>query len=140
MLTTANQRPGHSARQAATTKVASVVAVAGYDDGAIVALAASVARGLAPALATAILEAAREREISVEAADDVHESTPVGVVASVNGRSVLVGAAALFDAVNVSLGSIGRGPERLRRRGEHVMFVSIDGQVAGFFGVVHARD
>ena len=136
MLTTSN-RPGSAT---ATTKVASVVAVDGHNDELIVALAAAVAPGLAPALANAILEAARERAISIATADDVHESTPVGVAASVNSRSVLVGNAALMNAVNVPLEHVGDGPERLRRRGERVMFVSIEGQVAGFFGVVHARD
>lgn len=121
-------------------KVASVVAVAGHDDGAIVALAACLAPGLAPALTTAIVEAARERDICVEAVDEGDETTPAGVAATVNGRSVLVGNAALFNELDVSLESLGDGPERLRRRGEHVMFVSIDHHIAGFFGVVQARN
>ena len=103
------------------------------------AFAACLAPALGPAFATAIVEAARERDICLEAPEEADEVTPAGVAAAVKGRSVLVGNAALFNELDVSLDCLGDGPERLRRRGEHVMFVSVDGQVAGFFGVVHAR-
>jgi P-type Cu+ transporter len=139
MFTTSDDR-GLRAGGPSAAKVASVVAVAGHDDGAVLALAACLASGLAPALTVAIVAAARERDIRVEAMDEVDGATPAGIAAAVNGRSVLVGNAALFNELDVSLESLGDGPERLRRRGEHVMFVSIDGQVAGFFGVVRGRN
>jgi Cu+-exporting ATPase len=138
LITSDRQR--RRARGTATAKVASVVAVAGYHDGAVVALAASLAPCLAPALATAVVEAANERDLSVEAPDQLDATTPSGALAAINGRRVVMGNEALFHELGVSLESLGDGAERLRRRGEHVMFVSIDGHIAGFVGVAYARD
>lgn len=135
-----SDRQGCSAHGGATPKVASVVAVAGYDDGLVVALAASLAPGLAPALAAAVGEAARERDLGALALDREDATIPSGATAAIDGHWVLVGNAALFNRLDVSLESLGDGPERLRRRGELVMFLAIDGHIAGFFGVVHTRD
>ena len=129
-------RPGTQAT--ATTTVVSVVAVDGHDAGAVLALAACLAPTLGPDLATAIIEAARERAIRFEALHDADETTPVGAAAAINGHSVVVGNRALFERLDVRIERLGDGPERLRRGGEHVVFVSVDGGIAGFLGVVYA--
>jgi Cu+-exporting ATPase len=96
----------------------SIVALDGRDDDTLLALAAGAARGLENPLGTAILESARERDVEVAAVDRVHESAGAGVVAAVEGRTVVVGNAALFNTLGLSLTRFGDWPERLRLRGQ----------------------
>ena len=116
----------------------SVVALEGLAESAVLALAAGVVSGLDAALAAAILHSARERDIHVRAADQLRDTTRQGVAGSVEGHAVVVGNAALFADLGLSLESFGQWPERLRRRGEHVLFVAIDGRAAAFLGVANA--
>jgi FtsP/CotA-like multicopper oxidase with cupredoxin domain len=116
----------------------SVVALDGLDESSVLSLAAAVAGGLDAAIAAAILDSARERDIPVRAVDQLRDTTRKGAAGSVEGHAVVVGNAALFADLGLSLGSFGDWPDRLRRRGEHVLFVAIDGRAAAFFGVANA--
>jgi Cu+-exporting ATPase len=117
----------------------SIVALDGRDDGALLALAAGAARGLDAPLGTAILASARERAVEIAAADRIDETAGAGVVASVDGKTVVVGNAALFTNLGLSVERLGDWPERLRQRGQQVLFVAVDGQTAGFLGLIDSR-
>jgi Cu+-exporting ATPase len=114
----------------------SVVALDGRDEAALLALAASLARGLDTPLATAILESARERDLHIGNVDWRHDTTSAGAAASVAGQTVVLGNAALFANLGLAIESLGDWPERLRQHGQHVLFVAVDGRTAGLFGVV----
>jgi Cu+-exporting ATPase len=114
----------------------SIVALDGRDDDTLLALAAGAARGLDVPLGTAILESARERDVPIAAVDRVDHSAGAGVVASVDGATVVVGNAALFTNLGLSLARFGDWPERLQQRGQQILFVAIDGKAAGFLGMI----
>lgn len=114
----------------------SIVALGGRDDGALLALAAGAARGLEAPLGTAILESARERDVEIASLDRVQESADAGVVASINGTTVVVGTAALFTNLGLSVAAFGDWPQRLQQQGQQVLFVAVDGRAAGFIGVI----
>ena len=114
----------------------SIVAFDGRDDDALLALAAGAARGLDAPLGAAILDSARERDIEMPPVDQVQEAAGAGVVAAINGKTVVVGNAALFENLGLALTRFGNWPERLQQRGQHVLFVAVDGKAAGFLGVV----
>jgi Cu+-exporting ATPase len=114
----------------------SIVALDGRDDDALLALASGAAPGLESRLATAILDGARERGVAGVAVEHVEQNSDAGVVASVGGATVVVGTADLFTQLGLSLGRFGDWPERLRQRGQQVLFVAVDGEAAGFLGVV----
>jgi len=58
-----------------------------------------------------------------------------GVVGQVEGHSVAVGNTALLDALSIEGNAFGKQAESLRNDGQTVMFVVVDGQVAGLVGV-----
>lgn len=116
----------------------SIVALGGRDNGALLALAAGAARGLEVPLGAAILESARERDVEMATLDRVPESVDAGVVASINGTTVVVGTAALLASLGLSVAAFGDWPERLQQRGQQILFVAIDGRAAGFIGVIDA--
>ena len=113
----------------------SVVALDGHNETALLALAAGAARGLGAPLEMAILESACERDVHIAAVDSVHETTGAGVVASIDGHRVVLGSAALFMNLGLSIDRLGGWPERFQQRGQHILFVAIDGKTAGFLGL-----
>jgi Cu+-exporting ATPase len=119
-------------------KLVTIVALDGWDDSALLALTASVATGLDTPVAAAIVDSAREREIQIGPLDPVHRTTAMGATGAVAGHTVVLGNAAFFSDLGLSIDNLGDWPERLRQRGEQVLFIAVDGRTAGFLGVVDA--
>ena len=65
-------------------------------------------------------------------------SVAMGSTALVAGHTVALGDAAFFRDLGLSIDNLGDWPERLRQRGEQVLFVAIDGRTAGFLGLADA--
>ena len=54
------------------------------------------------------------------------------------GHSVVVGDAARFAELGLSIDRLGDWPDRLRQQGQRVVFVAVDGETAGLLGVIDA--
>lgn len=54
------------------------------------------------------------------------------------GQGVVVGDADRFAELGLSIEPLGDWPDRLRRRGQRVVFVAVNGMTAGLLGVVDA--
>jgi cation transport ATPase len=52
------------------------------------------------------------------------------------GHAVVVGDDERFAALGLSIERLGDWPDRLRQRGQRVVFVAVDGQTAGLLGVI----
>jgi Cu+-exporting ATPase len=101
----------------------------------VLALAAAVEKGSEHPLAAAVVSAALERGLAVGAATGFESFTGRGVLARVGGKKVAVGNRLLLEALKADPGSLGTRAEALRAQGQTVMFVAVDGQVAGLLGV-----
>ena len=93
-------------------------------------LAASLEQSSEHPLAAAILAGAKARGLHLSPVDRFQSITGKGVQGVVDGRAIAVGNTAL-----VPPGELDGKAESLRADGETVMFVSIDGRVAGLVGV-----
>ena len=69
---------------------------------------------------------------------DGQEDTPKGISGSLNGRFVVIGNGAYFAALGLSIAHLCDWPERIRRHGQQVLFVAINGRAVGFLGVADA--
>lgn len=53
-----------------------------------------------------------------------------------DGHTVVVGDAQRFAELGLSIEPLADWPDRLRQRGQRVVFVAVDGRTAGLLGVV----
>jgi Cu+-exporting ATPase len=116
-------------------RLASVVAVDALDESSLLRLAATLERGSEHPLAGAIVRGAEDRGIALGNTDRFESVTGKGVVGQVEGRHVALGNRALMEHVNADATPLAARAEDLRRDGQTVMFVAVDGKSAGLVGV-----
>ncbi len=104
------------------------------EDG-LLRLAASLERGSEHPLAAAIVEGALERGLDLAPATDFAAVTGKGVTGTVADRSVGLGNAALMQQLGIDSAVLAEAVSARRDNGETVMFVSVDGALAGFVAV-----
>ncbi len=111
-------------------RLQAVVALPGFDESELLRLAAGLERSSEHPLAAAIVSAARERSL-ILAEPSAFQSLPGhGVIGNLEGRAVTLGNQRLLDP-----GPLLETAEALRRQGQTVVFVAIDGRPAGLLGI-----
>jgi Cu+-exporting ATPase len=116
-------------------KVVSVEQAEGINPKDLLRWAASLERGSEHPLAAAIVRGAQEQGIELTEAKGFASSTGKGVKGSVDGRAVALGNTALLAEIGADAGPLSARAEALRADGQTVMFVVVDGKVAGLVGV-----
>jgi P-type Cu+ transporter len=105
-------------------------------DPEVLRLAAGLERASEHPLATAVVDGARARGVeTLPATSEFHSLTGKGVEGTVDGHAVVLGNGALLAERGIDPGSFVSTAEELRRQGQTVMFVAIDGRPAGLLGV-----
>jgi Cu+-exporting ATPase len=112
-------------------KLTAVETVSGFEEADVLRLAAALERGSEHPLAAAIVEGAEDRGLTLPASSDFESRTGKGVVGSAEGRKVALGNVALMADLGVDSSSLGARADELRSEGQGVMFVALDGQLAG---------
>jgi Cu+-exporting ATPase len=107
----------------------------GTGERELLRLAAGLERGSEHPLAAAIVAGAESRGVEVPPAQEFASVTGKGVTGRVDGRRVALGNRALLDELGIEPGDLARRAEELRRDGQTVMFVAVDGRPAGLLGV-----
>jgi Cu+-exporting ATPase len=101
----------------------------------VLRLAASLEQGSEHPLAGAIVAAAQQRGLRLDAVEEFRSVTGKGVVGRIEGRVVALGNRGLIEEFGIDPGPLAERAEALRREGQTVMFVGIDGQPAGLLCV-----
>jgi Cu+-exporting ATPase len=116
-------------------KLVSVAPAQGVDAAEMLRLAATLERGSEHPLASAIVKGAEQRNVSLTTVDGFESITGQGVRGQVEGRPVALGNRAFMDATGIAVAELVEKAEELRADGQTVMFVAMDGRVAGLIGV-----
>jgi Cu+-exporting ATPase len=116
-------------------QLASVKTAPGFDEARLLQLAASLERASEHPLAAAIVTGAERRGASLLAAEHFESVTGKGVKAVVDGTDVLLGNRRLMEDSGVEPGLLTEEAESMRADGQTVMFVALDGKLAGLLGV-----
>ncbi len=115
--------------------VEAVVASSGFDESQLVRLAASLEQGSEHPLAAALVTAARANNITLAGASEFQSKTGSGVTGKVAGKVVVVGNETLLSEMKVDVSALAQQADALRRQGQTVVFVAIDGRVGGVIGI-----
>jgi Cu+-exporting ATPase len=116
-------------------RLVSVVPAAGQDEATLLGLAASLERASEHPLAAAIVAGAKDRGAALAQAADFASVTGKGVRGTVSGRRVALGNRAMMDQDGVDVDELAERAEALRGDGQTVMFIAVDGALAGLVGV-----
>jgi Cu+-exporting ATPase len=116
-------------------KVVAIVAAAGFDEGEILRLAASVERASEHPLADAIMRSAKEKNIELSKVEEFDSPTGKGATGKVDGKTVLLGNATFLASLGVESQSLHEQGERLRGDGATVINIAVDGRLAGLFAI-----
>ena len=116
-------------------RLVSVIPVRGQDEGELLYLAASLERGSEHPLAAAIVSGAEERGVKLVDVREFRSITGKGVVGSVGGKRVALGNRKLLEELNVGVSDLWDRSEELRKDGQTVMYVVVEGAVAGLLSV-----
>jgi Cu+-exporting ATPase len=129
-------------------RLAAVEATGAVAEPVLLAMVAALEQGSEHPLAAAIVEGAKARGLSIGKSADFAAIAGQGVRGTVDGRAVVLGNQRLMESLGGAgeageARGIGRSVETyldrvqaLRAEGQTVMFVAVDGALAGLIGVV----
>jgi len=107
----------------------------GFNADEVLQLAASLEQGSEHPLAEAILAEAKRRGFTLQQAQDFDSITGRGVRGRVAGRALVMGNQALMAETFADPTPLVAGADQLRREGASVMFLAVDGRLAGAVAV-----
>jgi len=116
--------------------LAEVVPIEGGDASEVLRLAAGLERASEHPLASAIVRGAMERGLATSEATGVRVIPGKGIDGIVDRRPVALGNSAMMGDLVIEVAPLAERAEALRKDGATVMFVAIDGRLAGLVSVV----
>ena len=116
-------------------RLATVAPAGGETESGLLRVAAGLERASEHPLAAAIVAGAAERGIPATRAEAFESIAGRGVRGRVEGRNVALGNVKLFEGTGVVDAAAARSADELRRAGQTVVFVGVEGRLAGLLGV-----
>jgi Cu+-exporting ATPase len=116
-------------------RLVTIEPVTGFDASTLLRLTASLEHVSEHPLAAAIVAGARERKVTLADVAGFESVTGKGVAGTVDGRRVAIGNLRHLEALGIDPGALKARADELRRDGQTVMFVAVDGAAAGIVGV-----
>jgi len=115
------------------------IGVNGFSEDEVLRLAASLDQGSEHPLAAAIVNAARDRELNLEKAEQFDSASGIGVKGVVGGRSLAIGNTTLMQQLGIDVAQLESQAEELRGQGASVMHLAVldhdSGKLAGLLAV-----
>lgn len=116
-------------------RVTLVEPATGFSARDILRFAASLEQGSEHPLAAAILADAARQMIQLTATTDFRSLTGKGITGRVDGRQITLGNATLLNEIGIAEINLTKPADALRREGETVVHLAIDGREAGLIAI-----
>jgi Cu+-exporting ATPase len=111
------------------------IGAAGFSEGDVLRLAASLDQGSEHPLAAAIVAAARDRGLALDKPGQFDSESGIGVRGTVASQSLALGNTTLMQQLGVDVSVLATQAEALRVQGASVMHLAVDGRLAGLLAV-----
>ncbi len=116
-------------------KLTGVVAKDAKTEDRLLGLVASLERSSEHPLATAIVEGAHARNLSLYPVEDFQSHTGRGVSGTVKGKRILLGNRTLLEEAKIDAENWTERAAEMRGKGQTVMFIAVDDVAAGLVAV-----
>ncbi|KQN42166.1 copper-transporting ATPase [Pseudomonas sp. Leaf48] len=113
----------------------SVEATTPFDPNDVLQLAASLDQGSEHPLAHAIVDHARAENLVLSKPESFESGSGIGVSGMVSGKKIQMGNTALMEEAGVSISPLQHRAELLRLEGISIIYVAVDGVLAGLLAV-----
>ena len=113
----------------------SVVAAPGFEADEVLRLAASLDQGSEHPLAETIVRAANDKNMALAKPENFDSGSGIGVKGQVEGKQLALGNTTLMQQVGIAVDTVLQQAEALRSDGASVMYLSVDGKLAGLLAV-----
>jgi Cu+-exporting ATPase len=107
----------------------------GFAEPEVLRLAAALENASEHPLAAAIVGRAQELGMEMARAENFDSMTGKGVKGRVDGHEVALGNLGLLQTIGLEPGELATGADQFRAEGQTVVFITVDGRVAGLLGV-----
>ncbi|MCO8290788.1 copper-translocating P-type ATPase [Tetragenococcus halophilus] len=115
--------------------VTDIINYNGYDEEAVLTLAASAETGSEHPLGEAIVESAKDRGVTLQTVKDFQSIPGHGIQVAVEGQTVLLGNKKLITENNIDTLDAQEVSDRLANEGKTPMFIAAGGQLIGIVAV-----
>jgi Cu+-exporting ATPase len=115
--------------------VESVVSISDQSESEIVRLAASLEQGSEHPLGSALVAAAKGNNLALARVAEFQSFTGSGATGKVEGKTVLAGNEKLLNQAGIPTQEFAARVEELRRMGQTVILVAVEGKLAGLIGI-----
>jgi Cu+-exporting ATPase len=112
-----------------------VLAAPGHSADEVLRLAASLEQGSEHPVSRAIVNAAREKGLVLEAPESFESGTGIGIRGRVAGYEVVLGNTTLMERIGVAVDGLRARAEPLQAQSGTVIFMALDGRAAGLLSV-----
>jgi len=112
-----------------------VLSVGDLSEDEVIRLAASLDQGSEHPMAEAIVAEAKRRNLALANVEDFESRSGMGVHGRVEGQVLALGNTVLMQAAGVSSDVLEAEAEQRRQRGASVMFIAVQGRLAGLISV-----
>jgi P-type Cu+ transporter len=116
-------------------RVVAIEPADGWTADDVLRFAAAVEQPSEHPLASAVLAEVKRQNLHVESAGEFHSYTGKGIAGRVSERQVALGNAAFLEENGVALNTLETRAETLRREGQTVIYVAVDGREAGIIAI-----
>ncbi len=116
-------------------KLVTAAPASGFTEEEFLTFAASLEVASEHPLADAIVKGAKEKGAKISDLKNFESVTGKGVKGVIDRRTVMIGNKRLLEENGVSIDELEKKAQELRAEGQTVMFVGIDGALAGLLGV-----
>ncbi|MEO6362582.1 MAG: copper-translocating P-type ATPase, partial [Caldimonas sp.] len=107
----------------------------GFSEDEVLRLAASLDQGSEHPLAAAIVNAARDRKLPLEKAEQFDSASGIGVTGVVGGKPLAIGNETLMQQLGIDVSPLASQAEASRAQGASAMHLAVDGRLAGLLAV-----
>jgi P-type Cu+ transporter len=116
-------------------RVVSIDPAQGISEPELLRLLASLEQGSEHPLASAILAAAKERDLALASVSEFHSYAGKGISGRIEGKLVVAGNEQLFLEMKLPISNLSAKANDLRSHAQSVVFVGVDGRPVGLVGI-----